>query len=111
MDIINLDIFLKADIRIGTIIRSELFSEARKPAIKLWIDFGPDIGIKKSSAQITENYSAENLLLRQVSAVINFPPRQIGSFMSEVLVLGALGAKGIVLLVPDKDVEEGENVH
>lgn len=110
LDTINLDIFLRADIRIGKVVRSEPFPEALKPAIKLWIDFGSNIGIKKSSAQITENYSAEDLLLKHVCAVINFPPRQIASFMSEVLVLGALGSKGVVLLVPDKDVIEGERI-
>lgn len=109
---ISFDTFLQVDIRAGRITRAEPFPEARKPAIKLWIDFGPEIGEKKSSAQITELYSTENLVGRQVMAVVNFPPRQIGPFMSEVLVLGASDTEGrISLLAPDHDVPCGVRMH
>lgn len=96
------DEFLKIDIRVGHIIRVEDFPEARKPAYKLTIDFGKPIGIKKSSAQITRHYNKEDLLNKKVLAVVNFPPRQIGPFMSEVLTLGVPDEKGeVVLVVPD----------
>ncbi|MCH8465363.1 MAG: tRNA-binding protein [Roseinatronobacter sp.] len=109
---ISFDDFLKVDIRAGRIIRAEPFPEARKPAIKLWIDFGPEIGEKKSSAQITPLYTPEALIGRQVMAVVNFPPRQIGPFMSEVLVLGASDTEGrISLLAPDHDVPCGARMH
>lgn len=109
---ISFDTFLQVDIRAGRITRAEPFPEARKPAIKLWIDFGPEIGEKKSSAQITELYCVENLVGRQVMAVMNFPPRQIGPFMSEVLVLGAADDAGrISLLAPDHDVPCGARMH
>lgn len=105
---ITFDDFLKVDIRVGTVLRAEPYPEARKPAIKLWIDFGPDIGEKKSSAQITEHYQPDTLVGRQVMAVVNFPPRQIGRFMSEVLVLGLQDAdKAIVLIGPGTDVPNG----
>ncbi len=105
---ISFDDFMKVDIRAGTIVRAEPYPEARKPAIKLWVDFGPEIGEKKSSAQITVHYDPETLVGRQVMAVVNFPPRQIGKFMSEVLVLGAPDAAGeVVLLRPDLSVENG----
>lgn len=111
-DAISFDDFLKVDIRAGRITRAEPFPEARKPAIKLWIDFGPDLGEKKSSAQITELYAPDALIGRQVMAVVNFPPRQIGPFMSEVLVLGASDAQGrISLLAPDHDVPQGARMH
>jgi len=109
---ITFDDFLKVDIRVGRIIEVEAFPEARKPAWKLKIDFGSDIGVKKSSAQITDLYDAESLLGRQILAVVNFPPRQIGPFMSEVLTLGVSDAAGaIVLIQPDNEVKEGARLH
>jgi tRNA-binding protein len=111
-DEISFDDFLKVDIRVGRILRAEAFPEARKPAIKMWIDFGPDLGERKTSAQITAHYDPETLPGRQVMAVVNFPPRQIGPFMSEVLVLGLPDANGeIVLLTPDQDVPIGGRMH
>ena len=105
---ISFDDFLAVDIRAGTVLRAEPFPEARKPAIKLWIDFGPEIGERKSSAQITAHYAPQDLVGRQVMAVVNFPPRQIGPFMSEVLVLGVYDAgNAVVLLGPDKPVPNG----
>jgi len=109
---ITYDDFLKVDIRAGRITKAEPFPEARKPAMKLWIDFGSEIGQKKSSAQITVHYAPDDLIGRLVMAVVNFPPRQIGPFMSEVLVLGFSDAEGaIVLARPDKDVAPGERMH
>ena len=108
MSEITFDDFLKVDIRAGRIIRAEPYPEARKPAYKLWVDFGAEIGEKKSSAQITRHYAVEDLPGRMVMAVVNFPPRQIGKFMSEILVLGVPDDDGeVVLLCPDKDVEPG----
>ena len=111
MDEISFDDFLKVDIRVGRVVRAEPFPEARKPALKLWIDFGPKIGERTSSAQITEHYRAEALVGRQVLAV-NFPPRRIGPFRSEVLTLGLADAEGAVVLVaPDRDVVPGQRLH
>ncbi len=105
---ISYDDFAKVDIRIGRITRAEPFPEARKPAIKLWVDFGPDLGEKRSSAQITRHYTPQSLIGRQVLAVVNFPPRQIGKVLSEVLVLGLPDAEGeVVLIKPDLDVPLG----
>ncbi|MGB0438732.1 MAG: tRNA-binding protein [Paracoccaceae bacterium] len=105
---ITFDDFQKVDIRVGRILRAEPFPEARKPAIKMWIDFGPEVGERKSSAQVTVHYTPDTLVGRQVMAVVNFPPRQIGRFMSEVLVLGfADGDGAIVLAAPDHDVPIG----
>ena len=109
---ISFDDFMKVDIRVGQIVRAEPFPEARKPAFKLWVDFGPEIGEKKSSAQITRHYSVEELQGRKVLAVVNFPPRQIGPVMSEVLVLGVPDDAGeVVLLTPDKDVPIGGRMY
>ena len=108
MSTITFDDFLAVDIRVGTVVAAEPFPEARKPAIKMRIDFGPEVGIKKSSAQITVHYAPEELVGRKVMAVVNFPPRQIGPFMSEVLTLGFHDEAGaIVLAVPDKEAPDG----
>ena len=112
MSEISFDDFLKVDIRTGEVVRAEPFPEARKPAIKLWVDFGEELGVKKSSAQIATHYSPEGLIGRTVMAVVNFPPRQIGKFMSEVLVLGMPDENGEVVLVgPDHDVPKGGRLH
>jgi tRNA-binding protein len=105
---ISFDDFRKTDVRVGTIVSAEPFPEARKPSIKLTIDFGPVIGTRKSSAQIVKHYKPEELVGRQVAAVINFPPRQIGPMMSEVLTLGFPDEEGgVVLIGPDKRVPDG----
>ena len=112
MSEITFDDFMKVDIRKGTVIRAEPFPEARKPAIKLWVDFGGEIGERKSSAQITVHYDPADLVGKEVLAVVNFPPRQIGPMRSEVLVLGLSDSNGdIVLITPDKDVPNGARMH
>lgn len=112
MSEISFDEFLKVDVRVGTIVAVEDFPEARKPAYKLRVDFGPEIGERKTSAQITVNYGKDELVGRQVAAVVNFPPRQIGPFMSEVLVLGFPDDAGEVTLVaPDKKVPDGGRLY
>ena len=108
MNQISFDDFMKVDVRVGVVTRVEPFPEARTPAFKLWVDFGGEIGEKESSAQITRHYTQESLVGRQVMAVVNFPPRQIGKVMSEVLVLGVPDADGeVVLLSPDLNVPLG----
>lgn len=111
-DTISFDDFLKVDVRVGKVVEAEVFPEARKPAYKMKIDFGPEIGVKKTSAQITKHYTPEELMGRLVMAVVNFPPRQIGPVMSEVLTLGVPDDEGeVVLLSPDKDVPVGGRLY
>ena len=112
MSTIDYNDFLKVDIRAGTIKDVQDFPEARKPAYKLFIDFGPDLGIKKTSAQITAHYSKEDLIGKKICAVVNFPAKQVGPFMSEVLTLGFSDSNGdIVLISPEKDVPDGARLH
>lgn len=112
MDPIDFDTFLKVEIRLGQVLRAEPFPQARKPAIRLWIDFGPEMGTRQSSAQLTAHYTPETLIGRQVLAVVNFPPRQIGPFRSEVLVLGLADAEGgVVLVAPDQALPLGARLH
>ncbi|SDW70025.1 tRNA-binding protein [Ruegeria halocynthiae] len=112
MSEITFDDFLKVDIRVGEVVRAEPYPEARKPAIKMWIDFGDEIGERRTSAQITRHYDPTILIGKQVMAVVNFPPRQIGKFMSEVLVLGLPDENGeIVLIGPDGEVPTGGRMH
>lgn len=110
MEKITFDDFLKIDIRVGTILEAKIFEKARKPAYQILIDLGNEIGIKKSSAQITEHYTAEELIGKQVLCVVNFPPRQIANFMSEVLVLGTYSKDGVVLIRPDQKVQNGDKL-
>lgn len=111
-DQISFEAFQALDIRVGRIVRAEAFPEAKKPAYKLWIDFGPDIGVKQSSAQISALYALETLIGRQVMGVVNFAPRQIGPFKSEVLTLGLADAEGrVVLALPERDVPLGVKLH
>ena len=107
---IEFEDFTKIDIRVGTIVEAKVFEKAKKPAYQLKIDFGNEIGIKKSSAQITQIYSKEDLIGKQVLAVVNFPAKQVADFMSEVLVLGTYSKEGVVLVVPDKKVENGDKL-
>jgi tRNA-binding protein len=102
--------FMNIDIRIGEIINAEVFEKARRPAYKLWVDFGEEIGIKKTSAQITECYKVEELVGRQVLGVVNFPPKQVADFISEVLVLGVYSEQGVVLIQPDQKVKKGDKL-
>jgi tRNA-binding protein len=109
---ISYDDFLAVDVRVGTVVRAEPYPEARRPAIKLWIDFGAEIGERKCSAQITKYYTPETVVGRQVIAVVNFPPKQIGKFMSECLTLGLDdGEGGVVLLGPGQQVPNGGRMH
>lgn len=109
---IDYDDFAKIDMRVGTVTGVETFPSARKPALKLFIDFGAELGTKKTSAQITQLYSKENLIGKQVIAVVNFPPKQVGSFMSEVLILGLSNESGeIVLVQPDLTIPNGQKLH
>ncbi len=102
--------FMKLDIRVGTILKAEEFKNAKKPAYKLEIDFGEEIGIKKSSAQITSLYTKEDLIGKQILAVVNFPSKQIADFISEVLVLGTYSKDGVILITPDKKAENGDKL-
>lgn len=104
------DDFMKLDIRVGTITEAKVFEKARKPAYQLMVDLGGEIGLKRSSAQITDHYTPEELVGKQVLAVVNFPPRQIANFFSQVLVLGTYSQGGVVLITPDKPVENGDRL-
>ena len=104
------DDFMKLDIRVGTITEAKTFEKARRPASQLWVDLGEEIGVKKTSAQITDYYKPEDLVGKQVLAVVNFPPRQIADFMSEVLVLGTYSEGGVVLIAPDRRVKNGDKL-
>ncbi len=111
-DTITFADFLKVDIRVGTVVRAEPYPEARVPAAKLWVDFGPELGVKKTSAQVVERYPLEDLPGRQIAAVVNFPAKQIGKFLSEILVLGFPGADGeVVLIGPDRKVPDGGRLY
>lgn len=110
MQQVTFDDFAKIDIRVGTIVSAQVFAKARKPAYQLVVDFGPQIGQKKSSAQITDNYSCAELIGKQVLAVVNFPPRQIANFMSEILVLGTYSEGGVVLIQPDRPIDNGDKL-
>ena len=109
---ITFDDFLKVDVRVGTVVQAEPFPEARRPAMKLWVDLGPDLGVKKTSAQITKHYGLRDIVGRQVAAVVNFPPKQVGKFMSEILVLGFPDARGeVVIIGPDRSVPNGGRLY
>jgi tRNA-binding protein len=109
-DMATFDDFLKLDIRVGEIIRCESFPKAKRPAYKIWVDYGNEIGIKKSSAQITECYTMDELIGMQVLGIVNFPPRQIADFMSEALVLGVYSQNGVALISPQQKVEKGDKL-
>ena len=104
------DDFMKLDIRVGTVLTAVPFPKARKPAYQLTVDFGEELGVKKTSAQITDHYQPEDLVGKQVLAVVNFPPRQIANFMSEVLVLGTYSDGGVILITPDKKAKNGDKL-
>ena len=104
------DDFMKLDIRVGEVVRAEVFEKAKKTAYKLWVDFGEEIGTKQSSAQITQLYTPEELVGRQVLGVVNFPPRKVADFSSEVLVLGVYAEQGVVLIQPDQPVKKGDKL-
>lgn len=106
----TIDDFIKLDIRVGTILEAKVFEKAKRPAYQLKVDFGSEIGIKKSSAQITEVYKPEDLIGKQVLGVVNFPPRQIADFISEVLILGTYSNQGVVLITPDEKVNNGDKL-
>ena len=106
----SFDDFLKLDIRVGTIVSAKNFEKARKPAYQLEVDMGQELGIKRSSAQITDHYRPEELVGKQILAVVNFPPRQIANFFSEILVLGTYSEGGVVLIRPDKPVKNGDKL-
>ncbi len=109
---IGYDDFQRVDIRVGTVVEAEPYPEARRPAYKLQVDFGPEIGVRKTSAQLTDHYTCEALIGRQVAGVVNFPPKQIGKFVSEVLVLGFPDGEGeVVLVVPDQSVPDGVRLY
>jgi tRNA-binding protein len=109
---ISFDEFMKVDIRVGTIVAAEPFPEARRPALRLTVDFGSELGLKRSSAQLTRHYDVISLVGRQIAAVVNFPPKQIGKFMSEVLVLGFPDADGAVVLIgPERPVPDGGRLY
>lgn len=106
----SFDDFMKLDIRVGTIVSAKVFEKARKPAYQLEVDLGEELGVKRSSAQITQHYTPEELVGKQVLAVVNFPPRQIANFFSEILVLGTYSEGGVVLITPDKPVKNGDKL-
>lgn len=109
-ELITLDDFAKVDIRVGEVVAAETFEKAKMPAYKVWVDFGEVIGIKKSSAQITQCYEADDLVGKQVLCVVNFPPKQIADFISEVLVLGIYASQGVVLIQPQQSVNKGDKL-
>lgn len=109
-DLITFDDFMKVDIRVGTITEAAVFEKARKPAYQMTIDLGSELGLKRTSAQITNVYRPEELIGKQVLCVVNFPPRQVANFMSEVLVLGTYSAQGVVLITPDQAVSNGDRL-
>lgn len=110
MNLATFDDFMKLDIRVGTVVEAKVFEKARRPAYRMKVDLGAELGIKKTSAQITDRYRPEELVGKQVLAVVNFPPRQIADFMSEILVLGSYSAGGVVLVTPDKPVANGDKL-
>ena len=110
MTMATFDDFMKLDIRVGTVVEARVFPKARRPAYQLRVDFGEELGVKKSSAQITDHYAPEELIGRQVLAVVNFPPRQIANFFSEILVLGTYSEGGVVLIAPDRPVRNGDRL-